>query len=151
MNKVDQTDFNDKGNCFAACIASILELELNDVDVDLTECKNWIDIFNQMKQTKPLMKKYDALSLRYSLLKKECDLKIDEREVVLPSNCYCILNYPEPKGSNMYHAVVGCFDENGKLSVIHDPDARNSNYKITCLEEDEKNVEVIFLINSFYE
>lgn len=150
MNKVDQTKTGDEGNCFAACIASILELELKDVDVDLTECKNWIDIFNRMKQTKPLMKKYDALSLRYSLLKKECDLKSDDREVVLPANCYCILNYPEPKGIKNNHAVVGCFDENGKLLIVHNPDPRSYN-KIKCLENDEKNVEVIFLLKSFYE
>lgn len=37
---------------FASCIASILEVELKDVDVDITDCNQWIQVFNKMRETK---------------------------------------------------------------------------------------------------
>ncbi len=44
MKPVDQTLFGDKeGNCYAACLASILELPIEDVPNFCAESKNWLE------------------------------------------------------------------------------------------------------------
>ena len=47
MIPVNQTTFNTKGNCFEACIASMLEIDLNQVpffskDNWYKECNEWL-------------------------------------------------------------------------------------------------------------
>ena len=46
MKKVDQTEFEDKGDCWRACLAGLLGLGLEDVPVDCTphgDADNWRD------------------------------------------------------------------------------------------------------------
>lgn len=50
MKKVFQTRTGDpEGNCFAACVASILECNLSDLPdlMDLPEGRNWLEWFNE--------------------------------------------------------------------------------------------------------
>lgn len=132
-------------NCFASCIASILEVELKDVDVDITNCTKWIQVFNKMRETKEAVKPYDMFSMPYWLF-KEYD---KYRGTVLPGKCHCIVSSPsyyENEIPKEFHAVVGYINDKGQLSIIHNPtkeDCKKDQYLI-----DEKNVEILFLVKS---
>jgi hypothetical protein len=101
MKFVDQTTFGEKnGNCFSACVASILELPIEDVPI-FVEVKNWWGEF--LSWLKP--RGYYALC--YHL--KDCDKSVlDDYEIN-------ILSGKSPRG-DFLHAVVA----NGS-KILHDP------------------------------
>lgn len=110
MKPVDQTKFGEEGNCLAACIASILELPIEEVP-DANELHkngmNWlIGLCNWLKQ--------------YNLWYME--LKVDEyrqpigvRAFWLPPT-YHLINGDSPRNVSAGHSVVGY---QGK--IVHDP------------------------------
>lgn len=131
--------------CFASCIASILEVELKDVDVDITNCTNWIQIFNKMRETKEAVKSYDMFSMPYWLFKEYYKY----RGSILPGKCHCIVSAPscyENEIPKIYHSLVGYINDKGQLLVIHNPtkeDFRKDEFLM-----DEKNVEILFLVKA---
>ena len=143
MKKVYQTKNGIGGNCFASCIASILECNLEDVDVGLTECKTWVDVFNRMRDLKKLVKPYDMISLPYWLFKSAYKY----RGLHLPTKCHCIISSPSSiiSGNPTFHAVVGYIDDKENLTVVHNPsdgDFRTDYF----LQHEDKLINILFLV-----
>ncbi len=101
MKPIDQTTFGKgKGNCFAACIASILEVGIDEVPNFVCEYKNWVG-----ETLKWLNKRgFTGMFLTGS-----------EEGVAFRPDCYHVVTGPSPRG-DFLHAVVGRGD-----SLVHDP------------------------------
>ncbi len=107
MSPVDQTRFGiEDGNCLAACIASLLELPLESVEIGVTTQRNWV---------RPMQ---DWLALR-GLAYQEVPFKGTPLFWMPPT--LCILSGPSPRLPEPYeHAVVGRM--NGyAVEIVHDP------------------------------
>lgn len=50
MIKVFQTKYGEEGNCFAACIASLFEVEIDDIPF-LADYKDWDEYLNTINST----------------------------------------------------------------------------------------------------
>lgn len=117
MIKVDQTRFYNPdnnfppGNCFQACIASILELPLDKVPDEInhwfpgkdradTWIKHYAEIENFLKQHDMILFNIDT--------KRYLPMSLDE--------CYTIITGPSPRTNKIQHAVVG-----KGLDIVHDP------------------------------
>jgi len=100
MKPVKQTILGETGNCFAACVASILECELNDVPKIKfwKHGNNWQIPFNKWLKSKGLC---------YVPIKGGFDFKKD---------VYYISCMLENKNPVNYHAVVS-----RKGKIVHDP------------------------------
>lgn len=108
MRPVDQTTFGiprgegfEVGNCFSACVASLLELPIEDVPTFVT-CEPgdrliWRTHF--LSWLKP--RGYYALTFQYN------------EDIHCMPEGFCILGGQSPRGS---HAVVA-----DKLTIVHDP------------------------------
>lgn len=119
MKPVDQTRFGvgepdiAPGNCWAACIASILELRLEDLPDELDHwrpgCKpeeSWLPHFREMA---------DFLRSRnFCLAEVACrSLTAWDPDYFQP---YLIISGPSPRNPKVNHAVVGRGNE-----YVHDP------------------------------
>lgn len=118
MKPVIQTRFGEpEGNCFASCVASIMECDLGDIlDLnELPEGRNWLEWFN------------DGLAL------KGMGLLYSEVSSAEPMNCYIpngghfIASRPGPRGlphSVVMQALPGEVTEDGIMSqtsvLVHD-------------------------------
>lgn len=106
MKPVIQTKFNSEGNCFAACIASLLECDINEVPF-LGKEESWEDYELRLN---------DFLKQRYQLFMfAEYDIEYCKHffEVDLKDTYYIVGGDAE---RGYYHAVVY---KNGHLA--HDP------------------------------
>jgi hypothetical protein len=100
MIKVEQTKLGyPDGNCFSACLASILELSLDEVPCFTGE--DWLS-------------QYNLWLADNNLALVNCLYKDAEGNVLAPAG-YSILAADSPRG-NWKHAVV-CFNGN----IVHDP------------------------------
>jgi hypothetical protein len=108
VKRVDQTRFGTPGgNCYQACIASILEVDLEDVP---DFCNNnwegdWANDLNQWLYP-------------FGLFNLEVEFDKSEQSALkwMTDNCWCVAVVPSADGGGASHAVVwhkGC--------VIHDP------------------------------
>jgi hypothetical protein len=118
MKPIDQTRFGfdgkdeAPGNCWAACIASILELELDELpdEVPFWEehgIKSWEPYKNHMFKW--------LFDRELTLIDVQCG-KIcynGPQEFFQP---LCILSGPSPRNNRVNHAVVSC-----GTNIIHDP------------------------------
>lgn len=106
MKPVDQTRRNDyNGNCWAAAIASILEVPLEEVDIDLAACDP--DTFEErwwVEMNTHLIRRHGVILVAYSAL-----------EYPAPKG-YAVGIGPSKSLPNVGHAVVVL---NGKM--VHDP------------------------------
>jgi hypothetical protein len=102
MKPVFQTKFGDPdGNCLAACLASILEIGLDQIP-DFGNDSAWYDRFSQWMVTN-----FDV---------KPIDLSISQLEKwEWNLNGYHLINGKSPRG-DFYHSVVGLDGE-----MVHDP------------------------------
>jgi len=55
MKYIDQTKFGDDGNCFAACVASLLGLSIEDVPCFNVPGKNWLRLFEEWLKPRGLV------------------------------------------------------------------------------------------------
>ena len=113
MKPIDQTKFGrPDGNCFAACVASVLEVDLAELDpveaAHATWAQRWLDA-DESDPGPPHW--WDAL-VAWSRSRGFQPLYLPEKELV-PSG-YAIAGGPGPRG--LLHAVVTL---NG--DVVHDP------------------------------
>lgn len=109
MKPVLQTIFGrDNGNCFNACLASVLEIELSSIPYFMHD-DNWIEKYNQW-----LIENFGVYVLDVSTETPETTLK----------GYHLIVGYNEI--SDCYHSQVGF---NGK--VVHDPLGEIHNLKNT--------------------
>jgi hypothetical protein len=106
MTPIKQTILGPKGNCFAACIASILDCPISNIP-DLNayeESEEWMQVLN------------DWLSGR-GLGYMECLVPMDELDVFFGSkDFYHVIVGPTERNSSLFHAVVG-----RKGKVVFDP------------------------------
>lgn len=101
MHKVDQTEFGEeKGNCFSACVASILELPIDDVPFFMAP-GDWYPRFEEW--LKPLG--YYPVCF---------ELEGASQSVMKEFGVH-ILSGKSPRG-DFEHSVVACGDK-----VVHDP------------------------------
>jgi hypothetical protein len=111
MKPVFQTRYDPpNGNCMAACVASILELPLDDVDIDVSA----------IRQVSELVQKLEA--------KAKCRIypilpELITSGVVKSSEPYCILEVCSSicNGQKMWHALVCRIADNGELSLAFNP------------------------------
>lgn len=102
MKPVDQTILGPGGNCYAACLASILEIGIGDVPNFCAQSGNWVARAEEWLRTK-----HDCTLLGFRP-KGEGDF------YCIPAMYHIIAGKSPRRG--LYHAVVGF---QGK--IIHDP------------------------------
>lgn len=103
MIEVEQTILGKEGNCFSACLASLLEIKIEDVPY-LNE-DNWI-----VNTNKFLMENYNSYYMEFDVLPSNCPFKLKG---------YHIINGLSPRSEGfprLYHAVIG---KDGKM--VFDP------------------------------
>lgn len=104
MVPVMQTTFGKgTGNCFAACIASILDISLDEVPFFMDHGDNWYTQFVNWAYDRGLIA--ECVNSDYSGF-----------EEILESLEYSIVTGKSPRGGGMYHSVV--FKGN---KLAHDP------------------------------
>lgn len=111
MKPVHQDKFGvEEGNCFAACIASILELPLADVPNFCVDRKHWLQHCN------------DWLAKR-GLAYIEFKLTGGEVPIWMTDVGHHVISGPSPRG-DFHHCVVGL---DGKM--VHDPHPSGAGLK----------------------
>lgn len=125
MKPVFQTRLGNKGNCFEACIASILELELKEVPDLLAyeESGEWVDKLNTWLS-------------KFGL----CYIEVIMDDIPLffkNKSCYYIYIGKTTRNDNIHHAAVGY---NG--NIVHDPIEGGSNFLHT-------NIKLGFFVRTF--
>ena len=104
MIRVDQTRLGKPyGNCLAACVASILEISIDEVDKHIPADDSWLSMLNKYLAT---------LGLYYLTVKLPKESK-DDFLKEFPA-CYHTIAGNSPRG--IRHSVVGY-----KGKMIHDP------------------------------
>jgi hypothetical protein len=105
MTPVDQTRYDPPdGNCMAACVASILNKPIEEVDVDVANC-NSVDALLAKIEEKAGCKIY-----RLAIVDG----------VVKSTERYCIASL-RTNPNSIPHSVVCEIAENGKLSLVFNP------------------------------
>lgn len=118
------------GNCWSACMASILEIGIDDIPNFVKEAtekqtsaeclaKNWLRERGVFLLCVPLHRGEEW---------------IDVIDFYHLENAYCILSVPSQKFSGGSHAVIGqfqrCPTEGTVLNIVHDPNPNNCPYPI---------------------
>jgi hypothetical protein len=104
MKKVYQTKFGNKsGNCFPACVASILEIPLESIPNVCVLGEDWFDAFLFWCAT---------MGFSYVELREEYRKMTDGQ--------LCIVVGKSPRKDIRHHCVVGRF-ENEEIEIVHDP------------------------------
>lgn len=115
MTPVYQTKDGEKGNCFAACVASILDRKIEDCDIDMENITNVWQMVTQI-QEKANCKIYYAN--REAI--EDGFFKPTERFCFIEV-CTCTYNKDPYDNKSRWHVVVGEVGENGKVSMLFDP------------------------------
>ena len=113
MKPVYQTRFGKDGNCFAACIASLLECPIHDVDWPMIDDTTWIEQWN------------DRLSkLGWMFI----EVPMSGNLPTLPSGCLVIICGMSSGG--LLHSAIGRYNRDGScitITCVHDPISPDSN------------------------
>ena len=143
------------GNCLACCIASILEIKLEDIDMGEFKVNANGEVDGEDFLTR-LFKKLDQLG--WGLLQAHLhffnkQVKKDKHSkgyTGLLTDCHCIISYPWDKNNwngGPWHSVVGYIDKNYKICVVHDPDPKAPMNTITEYKWDMNKFQLIeFLV-----
>jgi hypothetical protein len=117
MIKVDQTTFGTEGNCYSACLASILELSILDVPCFINKKSEWFNNVNDWleKNYKMGMLSVPIPALKNSDMNYFFNMTIKKE----PYNIIWGFSYEET-----VHACVG----KGKM-IVHDPHPRKTGLK----------------------
>lgn len=118
-----QTKHDDQGNCFAACIASILERKIEEVEVDMSLVKNFRDLLTAV-EAKANCKVYYA---NHEAI-EDGFLKTTERYCFVEV-CSFTLNQDPYHDNSKWHAVVCEVAENGKISMLFNPEQKDQRQK----------------------
>jgi len=108
------------GNCMAACVATILDKPIEDVDVDVASCGN-------------------SVSALIAKIEEKAECKVDRipheaivDAVVKSTERYCIASvcsgvfHNDPSRPNsIWHSVVCEIAEDGKLSLVFNPNQKD--------------------------
>ncbi len=99
MKPVYQTKFGDEGNCLEACLASLLEIPIEDVptlEPQPGDTVHWIDKMNNF------LRQYGITTMFF------------QPNLPVPKNTYYLISGISPRGLD--HATIG---KNGV--IVHDP------------------------------
>jgi hypothetical protein len=97
------------GDCFRACVASVLELELNEVPHFCESWDNWYALFQEWVTDRGLV---------------AVEVKIDRPECLAATNgLMCILS-GKTSESSVLHSVVGRYVHGVGFELLHDPHSR---------------------------
>jgi hypothetical protein len=107
LKPVFQTKFNNEGNCFAACVASLLECDINNVPF-LYEQETWEKYEFRLNEFLKLEFKLFLITDEYDMEKYQYFLENDLKD------SYSIVSGDAERG--FFHAVIY---KNGNLA--HDP------------------------------
>jgi len=106
MKKIKATRLGKNGNCFQACIASFLNLSLDEVPDFCSEKIDWDFKFYTWLKEK-------------NLLCVEIDIQNCKEPLLISFNQYCILTGKSPRG-HFFHCAIGKYTANG-FKFIFDP------------------------------
>ena len=113
MKPVYQTTFKTEGNCFSACIASILEIDLDKLPkIDNKDLDNW------SASTKEYLEKNYNLSFFFS-------------DSNFRPKGYYILSGTTERNPKLNHAVI-CLDSDD--NIVHDPLPKGSGKIVKFLD-----------------
>lgn len=112
-----------RGDCFKCCVASIFELDYDQVPNFIEDksdhmdnvAAKWLDQFGYKTVSLSLNDKYDIYRIDW----------------VLAEGLFCVLSVPSQKFPGGSHAVVGKFagkDNSYELKIVHDPNPGNTPY-----------------------
>lgn len=115
----DEAMSSPPGNCWAACIASILECQLEALP---DETSFWKPGMKPMESWRPYCKTmHSTLALSYKVLLVQIRPEAMFYEGSMDTlNAYCIVGLPSPRNKNSQHAVVGKMVK-GSVEIVHDP------------------------------
>jgi hypothetical protein len=109
MNPVNQTRFgNGSGNCFAACVASILEIPIEEIDPLILPANgsNWIDGLQSYLSERGMFLLHVSIRDQYPL-------------GPVPETLVIAIGPNNRRGGR--HAVVCEFQDTNRLVLVHDP------------------------------
>jgi hypothetical protein len=116
MTPVYQTKQYPAGNCFAACVASVLDKKIEDVDVDVASCgDSWPTLIARVEQKANCRIYWVPYETLFNKI-----VKTSER-YCLVEVCSFVLGSPDNKGS-IWHVVVCEISQEGELSLAFNPD-----------------------------
>ena len=113
MIPVYQTRFGKDGNCFPACIASLLECGIGSVDWGVPDDGAWIKVYNDKLAETGLM---------------FVEIPFQDELPTLPDGCLLVI-CGKSKGG-LLHSAIGRYNRAGKdiaITCIHDPIAEDSD------------------------
>jgi hypothetical protein len=110
MIRIFQTKFGDEGNCFAACVASLLEVDLRSIP-QLGSTEGWDDYTDRLN---PFLVSEHHCFLQH-LLYKDFSQWYDENF----KGSYCIVSGQSNENPSLEHAVMW---RDGK--IVHDPNPK---------------------------
>jgi hypothetical protein len=99
-----------RGDCFRACMASILELDSEDVPHFVAIEKDW------WGEVQRWLEKRSLIALWFRLDPDVCTICWP-----LTSTVYCILSGPSPRGGGLQHSVVGEIGDGWSFMPVYDP------------------------------
>lgn len=106
MKEVYQTTFGTHGNCFSACLASLLEIEIENVPYFMDKGDMWLYEVNAW------LKFYDTQYVH---------LKYDSQDFGYFGNSLVIITGPSPRVVDISHAIIGryyCEYDNPKMRIL---------------------------------
>ena len=124
MTTVYQTKYGEgDGNCFAACVASLLDRRIEDVDVDVSSCKN-------LSQLLPMVEQKADCKIHYANREAIEDgiLRTSERFCIVEV-CTRVFNGSPCDERSTWHVVVCEIADDGKISMLFNPDAHDQQKK----------------------
>ncbi len=104
------------GNCFAACVASILERKIEEVDVDVKDCGSADALLRKLERRancKIYVVSHQAILDGF--------VKTSERYCIA-AVCTCVFNQDPHHGQSTWHVVVCEITNDGKISMVFNPD-----------------------------
>ena len=105
------------GNCFAACVATLLDRKIEEVDIDVASCDDLLHVLLNKIEQRANCKIY------YASHQAVLDgVLVTSERYCLAEVCTFVFNgNPYGKGS-MWHVVVCEISHGGMLSLVFNPD-----------------------------
>ena len=108
------------GNCIAACVTTILDKPIEDVDVDVASCGNSVEALLAKIEEKADCKVYGFPHQGIV----DGVVKSTERYCIV-SVCSWVFQNDPSHANSIWHSVVCEIAEDGKLSLVFNPDHKD--------------------------
>lgn len=138
MTPVYQTkDGKPNGNCLAACIATLLDKSIEEVDVDVASCGSCVRALLSKIEERANCKIY---RLDFQAI-TDGVVKVSDRYCIA-SVCSMIFNNDPNHQNSAWHAVVCEISEGGKISQVFNPSASDARHSL----DQFKAVDVVYFV-----